>query len=242
MTIPYLDSSDLKFPNVKSALEEPNGLLAAGGALSKDWLLEAYTRGIFPWYEDSQPILWWSPDPRLILIPENFHVSKSLRKLVKKNFYKVSFNQRFSEVLNGCKKSNRKFEGTWITNEMVEAYTNLHHFGLAHSVEVWSCGSLVGGLYGIALGKVFFGESMFSEVNNASKIGLYYLVMHLKEWGFELIDCQVRSNHLLSLGATEIPRSVFINRLKTCIGNREKMGDWAVKESLIKKEIEYDGK
>ena len=125
---------------------------------------------------------------------------------------------------------------------MVEAYTNLHHFGLAHSVEVWSCGSLVGGLYGIALGKVFFGESMFSEVNNASKIGLYYLVMHLKEWGFELIDCQVRSNHLLSLGATEIPRSIFINRLKTCIGNREKMGDWAVKESLIKKEIEYDGK
>ena len=238
MPIPYLDSNVVDFPNVKTALVEPNGLLAAGGALSKEWLLEAYTRGIFPWYEDNQPILWWSPDPRLILIPENFHASKSLRKLVKKKRCHVSFNQSFCEVLDGCKKSNRKFEGTWITNEMVDAYTNLHHFGLAHSVEVWSSGSLAGGLYGVAVGKVFFGESMFSEVDNASKIALFYLASHLKAWGYELIDCQVRSEHLLSLGATEMPRSLFMDKLRNSIGNRENLGDWVVKEGLIKRELE----
>ena len=241
VTIPYLDPNILHFPNVKSALKEPNGLLAAGGALSKDWLLEAYSRGIFPWYDDSQPILWWSPDPRLILIPEHFRGSKSLRKLVKKRLYKVTFNQNFTDVLGKCKTSNRKYEGTWITNEMAGAYTRLHRFGLAHSVEVWSSGSLVGGLYGIALGKVFFGESMFSNVDNASKIALFYLVLHLKEWGFELIDCQVRSEHLLSLGAIEIPRSVFLDKLNALVGHGEKLGEWGVKEALIEKEFEYNG-
>ena len=237
MPIPYLDPSVINFPNDKSALKEPNGLLAAGGALSTDWLLEAYNKGIFPWYEDGQPILWWAPDPRLTLIPEHFHASKSLRKLVKKQVFKVTFNKCFSEVLEGCKTSTRRHEGTWITNEMAKAYKSLYHCGLAHSVEVWHSGSLVGGLYGIALGKVFFGESMFSEVDNASKVALLYLVLHLKEWGFELIDCQVRSEHLLSLGAKEISRSEFMAKLKFLVGNGEHLSDWHVNERLVEKEF-----
>ena len=235
MSIPYLDPSVINFPNPKSALKDPNGLLAVGGALSKDWLLEAYNQGIFPWYEDGQPILWWTPDPRLTLIPDQFRASKSLRKLVKKQIFKVTFNQCFSEVLEGCKTSTRSLEGTWITNEMVEAYTSLYHCDVAHSVEVWHSGSLVGGLYGIALGKVFFGESMFSEVDNASKVALLYLALHLKEWGFELIDCQVRSEHLLSLGATEISRSEFMAKLEFLVGNGEHLSDWRVNERLIEK-------
>ena len=238
MSITYLDPNILDFPNVKNALKEPNGLLAAGGALSSDWILEAYTRGIFPWYEDNQPILWWSPDPRLVLIPTCFRASRTLRKLVKKRLYRVTFNQNFSEVINGCKTGNRRSEGTWITNDMAEAYTNLHLSGLAHSVEVWSRETLVGGLYGIALGKVFFGESMFSKVDNASKIALLYLVLHLKKWGFELIDCQVYSEHLLSLGATEIPRSVFMDKLKALITRNEICGDWGVEDSYIEQELE----
>jgi len=242
VSVPYLNPHILDFPNLTSALKEPNGLLAAGGSLSKDWLLEAYSRGIFPWYEDGQPILWWSPDPRLILIPEHFRASRSLRKLLRKGIYKVSFNKSFSDVLDGCRTNNRKYEGTWITDEMANAYKNLHHIGVAHSVEVWSSETLVGGLYGIALGKVFFGESMFSEVDNSSKIALLYLVLHLKEWGFKLIDCQVRSEHLLSLGAIEIPRSKFTGMLPFLVRNGEKIGDWRIKEQLIEKEFKCNEK
>ena len=214
MPVPYLNPDVIAFPDVKNALTDPNGLLAAGGDLSESWLIAAYRRGIFPWYEDGQPILWWSPDPRLSLVPEQFRMSRSLRKLVKKKIYRVSFNQDFIGVIKGCRTNIRKSQGTWITNEMVNAYTELYHSGIAHSVEVWSSKKLVGGLYGVSLGKIFFGESMFSEVDNASKIALLYLTVHLKEWGYKLIDCQVDSDHLESLGASRIPRSQFLDILE----------------------------
>ena len=239
MPVPYLDPDVIAFPEANDALTDPNGLLAAGGDLSKNWLIAAYRRGIFPWYEDGQPILWWSPDPRLSLVPEQFRISRSLRKLVKKKVYRVSFNQDFIGVINGCRTNVRKSRGTWITNEMVTAYTDLYHSGLAHSVEVWSSRKLVGGLYGVSLGKIFFGESMFSEVDNASKIALLYLTVHLREWGYKLIDCQVDSDHLESLGATKISRSQFLDILEKFITKDEKEGNWYVEDRLIQEKIQH---
>ena len=239
MPIPYLDPDEVAFPNAKDALTNPNGLLAAGGDLSKSRLIAAYRRGIFPWYEDGQPILWWSPDPRLSLIPNQFRMSRSLRKLVKKKTYRVSFNQDFIGVINGCRTNIRRSQGTWITNEMISAYTDLYHSGLAHSVEVWSSRKLVGGLYGVSLGKIFFGESMFSAVDNASKIALLYLSVHLREWGYELIDCQVDSDHLRSLGASEIPRSQFLDILEKFITKDEKEENWYVEDRLIQEKIQH---
>ena len=232
MSIPYLDPNSVWFPDPRNALKEPNGLIAAGGSLSTEWLLQAYRQGIFPWYEEGQPILWWSPDPRLILLPGDFRVSKSLRKLARKHVYEISFDKNFSGVLNGCKHGYRKLEGTWITNDIAVAYTNLHLQGIAHSVEVWSSSSLVGGLYGIAIGKVFFGESMFSKVDNASKLALFYLTLHLKEWGFEFIDCQVHSNHLESLGALEIPRCEFMKKLEALTEGKPNNEEWQVDQRI----------
>ena len=237
MSIPYLDPNVIAFPDVNDALMNPNGLLAAGGNLSKSWLIAAYRKGIFPWYEDGQPILWWSPDPRLRLIPDQFRMSRSLRKLVRKKIYRVSFNQDFIGVINGCRTNVRRLQGTWITNEMVNAYTELYDSGIAHSVEVWSSRKLVGGLYGVSLGKIFFGESMFSEVDNASKIALFYLTVHLKEWGYKLIDCQVSSDHLESLGATKISRSEFIEIIEKFVTKEEKEENWYVEDHLIWEKI-----
>lgn len=213
MPVPWLKDDDQEFPSVHEALEEPNGLLAAGGSLAPSRLLSAYSKGIFPWYELDQPILWWSPDPRLILVPDNLLVSRSLARLKRRNSYSFSIDKKFVEVMQNCAAARPGSDGTWITDEMFSAYNILHQEGVAHSVEVWSGARLVGGLYGVAIGKVFFGESMFSKEANTSKLALVYLVNQLQSWGFELIDCQVTSNHLLSLGATEISRNHFIEEL-----------------------------
>lgn len=207
-------SSQLWFPSVAEASKE--GLLAIGGDLSSDRLLLAYRSGIFPWFEDDQPILWWSPDPRMVLFPEGFKVSKSLKKVIDSNIFKVTFNENFSEVIKQCASVKRKGQrGTWITSEMISAYQELHEKGFAKSVEVWKEGKLVGGLYGIDLPekKVFCGESMFSKESNASKVGFYILIEKLKERNYKLIDCQVYTNHLYSLGAEEIPRNEFLKAL-----------------------------
>lgn len=213
MPVPWLKDDDQEFPSVHEALEEPNGLLAAGGSLAPSRLLSAYSKGIFPWYELDQPILWWSPDPRLILVPDNLLVSRSLARLKRRNSYSFSIDKKFVEVMQNCAAARPGSDGTWITDEMFSAYNILHQEGVAHSVEVWSGARLVGGLYGVAIGKVFFGESMFSKEANTSKLALVYLVNQLQSWGFELIDCQVTSNHLLSLGATEISRNHFMEEL-----------------------------
>lgn len=205
--------ADTPFPPVESALHDPNGLLAAGGDLSPERLLRAYRQGIFPWYSDGQPILWWSPDPRAVLFPEHLHISRSLRKVLRKSPYAITFDQDFSAVIHGCRAAPRKQgPGTWIVTEMVQAYCRLHDQGHAHSIECWQAGRLVGGLYGVALGEVFFGESMFSLAPDASKIALVHLA---RSGRYRLIDCQQPSEHLARLGAECIPRREFTRLLST---------------------------
>lgn len=216
--LPWLNQ-ELWFPDLEQALEDPNGLLAAGGDLSPERLLLAYRSGIFPWYDESQPILWWSPNPRSVLFPEKLHVSRSLRKTLKRNIFDITFDQSFREVMLACADSRMDTEGTWITNNMLSSYTELHRMGFAHSVEVWQNDQLVGGLYGIALGRVFFGESMFSRVTDASKVGFVHLVKYLINHGFKLIDCQVESAHLNSLGAELIDRTAFRTQLRQLIND-----------------------
>lgn len=216
MTAPYwlnpLDTS-YEFPPVELALREPNGLLAVGGDLSPTRIISAYRHGIFPWFSANQPILWWSPNPRAVLFPEQLHVSQSLRKTIKKERYSITLDQDFNGVIHACAAPRHASNGTWITPQMINAYCELHRQGLAHSVEAWHNGILVGGLYGIALGKVFFGESMFSQATDASKVAFVYLVAQLQRWDFRVIDCQVTTSHLISLGATEIERARFIELL-----------------------------
>ncbi|MCW9024571.1 MAG: leucyl/phenylalanyl-tRNA--protein transferase [Gammaproteobacteria bacterium] len=216
MTAPYwlnpLDRED--FPNVSLALRDPDGLLAIGGDLSIERLLAAYQRGIFPWYSDEQPVLWWSPDPRSIIRPENLRISRSLQKTLKKQVFQLTIDKAFKDVIKHCSESRKNAVGTWITDEMMYAYNRLHDAGHAHSIECWQNDKLVGGLYGIAIGQVFFGESMFSKVTDASKVAFVYLIKQLQAWGYELIDCQVQSAHLDSLGAENIPRTVFIHALE----------------------------
>ena len=212
--IPWLHPLRLEFPPVESALREPDGLLAAGGDLSAERILAAYRQGIFPWFNPDEPILWWSPDPRCVLFPERLHVSRSLRKALRKQAFRVTFDSAFEQVIAACAAPRAYAKGTWISPEMQRAYCRLHWLGHAHSVEVWQGEELVGGLYGLALGGIFFGESMFSNQSNASKIGFVHLVEHLKKWGYALIDCQVYSDHLASLGADEIPRAEFMARLQ----------------------------
>ena len=207
-------SNELWFPNVNEAGQD--GLLAVGGDLSIERLLLAYRSGIFPWFNDGDPILWWSPDPRMVLFPDKLKVSKSLRRLIKQNKFEISCNKAFAKVIKHCALMKREGQaGTWITDEMLEAYQRLHDLGHAHSVEVWENGVLAGGLYGINLPnqKVFCGESMFSEVSNASKVALYYLVEDLRSKGYQIIDCQVYNPHLESLGAEEISRDQFLHYL-----------------------------
>ncbi|MCF6307153.1 MAG: leucyl/phenylalanyl-tRNA--protein transferase [Flavobacteriaceae bacterium] len=210
----YLSHS-IWFPKPEEA--DQYGLLAVGGDLSVKRLMHAYRSGIFPWFEEDQPILWWSPNPRMVLFPENFKVSKSLQKTIAKNKYQVTFNTNFSEVIKNCSQINRKGQqGTWITENMKDAYSLLHKLGFVVSVEVWFKNELVGGLYGIDLPdkKVFCGESMFNKMSDASKVGFYYLIEKLKTKGYHLIDCQMYTAHLESLGAEEITREVFLTHLK----------------------------
>lgn len=217
--LPWLNDDPALFPPLESALDDPNGLLAAGGDLHPQRIVNAYAQGIFPWYEEDQPILWWTPNPRTILRPHEVHLSRSLRKLLRKAPFELRFDTAFSEVMKACAAPREYAGGTWITPEMHEAYCELHRLGIAHSVEMWNDGKLVGGLYGLALGRVFFGESMFSRQDNASKIAFACLCYHLEAWGFELVDCQVASDHLFSLGAYELPREEFAKTVSGLIGN-----------------------
>jgi leucyl/phenylalanyl-tRNA--protein transferase len=197
------------FPEISAALTAPDGLLAAGGDLKPERLLYAYRRGVFPWFDSGQPILWWSPDPRCVMKPESFHVSRRLRRSIRNSDLSLSFNDSFSLVIESCASDRVGQDGTWITDEMIEAYSSLHAQGWAHSVEVWRDDDLVGGLYGVAIGKAFFGESMFSHASNASKVAMWALCDLLARLEFDVLDCQVVSPHLTSLGATLMPRTEF---------------------------------
>ena len=207
------DDPAAPFPPVEQAEIEPNGLLAVGGDLSSERLLNAYRQGIFPWYSKGQPILWWSPDPRTVLFPQKLKISRSLSKTLRNKAFSVSFDQEFEAVVAACAAPRQHEEGTWITREMTRAYSELHKLGHAHSVEVWSQGELAGGLYGVSMGRVFFGESMFSAQRDGSKIALVFLANKLLDWGYRMIDCQVYSPHLISLGAEEISRALFCRYL-----------------------------
>ena len=208
---------------------DPSGLLAVGGDLSKERLLEAYRLGIFPWYSDDQPLLWWSPDPRLVLDLKDFIISRSLRKTLKKGVFQVTFDHAFEQVIQACAVVPRTAQnGTWITEEMQEAYINLHGLGYAHSVESWFGGKLVGGLYGVSLGKAFFGESMFHLKTDASKVALATLVEKLKSWDFHFIDSQMTTEHMIRLGAKELPRRIFLKRLQLALRHPTKRGRWRI--------------
>lgn len=211
--IPWL-TADAPFPAVESALIEPNGLLCAGADLSPERLLAAYQRGIFPWFSPGEPILWWSPDPRMVLLPQQLVLRRSLLKVLRNRPYEVRLDSDFAAVMAACAAPRQPGQGTWISNEMQAAYLRLHQLGHAHSVEVWQDGRLIGGLYGVALGRVFFGESMFSRVHDASKIALAHLCRFLDQRGFAMIDCQMYTDHLASLGARPVPRHDFVQRLQ----------------------------
>ncbi len=218
-------SEELVFPAIH--LADEHGILALGGDLSPERLLLAYQSGIFPWYSQGEPIIWWSPDPRFVLYPAEIKVSKSMRQVFRKQVFEVSFDQNFEEVIKQCSKIKREGQyGTWITDEMQAAYTTLHQLGYAHSVEVWKEGQLVGGLYGVSLGRCFFGESMFSYESNASKTGFITLVQKLLAHDFKLIDCQVHTQHLESLGAVHISREEFINTVKDALQYPTQIGNW----------------
>jgi leucyl/phenylalanyl-tRNA--protein transferase len=233
-------TDELIFPPPEFA--EDNGLLAVGGDLSKARLLLAYSMGIFPWYSEGSPILWWSPDPRLVLLPHELKVSRSLGQEMKKGTYTVTMDTAFEKVIKSCATVKRKQgNGTWITSEMIDAYTHLHHLGYAHSVESWFEEELAGGLYGVALGGVFFGESMFTKRTNASKVALVMLVRQLMKWRFMLIDCQITTRHLMSLGAREIPRREFMAMLRHALTMPTKKGSWA-ESSIIKTQKQLTGK
>ena len=212
---------------------EDDGLLAIGGDLNKERLLEAYRNGIFPWYEIGQPILWWTPDPRMILVPEEMKISRSLKRVIKKEHFEIRFDTAFQQVIKACADVRiDQGEGTWIIPEMQKAYTELHQDGFAHSVESWSEGKLAGGLYGISLGQCFFGESMFSKKNDSSKVALVALAEFSKTVGIKMIDCQMTTNHLLSLGAKEIKRELFLKNLKKYLEKPTLSGNWN-KDSLL---------
>ena len=225
-------SEDLVFPPARLASRE--GLLAIGGDLSAERLLLAYRAGVFPWFSDDEPILWWSPDPRLVLYPREFHLSRSLEKTIRRGDFTVTMDQAFEQVIRECGRVRRDTgEGTWIVPEMIEAYGGLHHAGLAHSVEAWQGGHLAGGLYGISLGDCFFGESMFARVSNASKVALAALVAYLKAEGFGLIDCQVTTGHLQRMGAREIDRSLYLEELQLHLQGATRQGKWELPREVL---------
>jgi leucyl/phenylalanyl-tRNA--protein transferase len=220
---------DMVFPPPDYA--DPSGLIAVGGDLSSERLLEAYRVGIFPWYSDDQPILWWSPDPRFILELDEFKISRSLQKTLRRKIFQVTFDRVFEEVIAACSVVPREGQrGTWITQEMRDAYLELHGLGYAHSVESWFGGKLAGGLYGVSLGKAFFGESMFHHKTDASKVALATLVEKLKIWGFHFIDSQMTTEHMMSLGAKEVPRRIFLKRLQSALRHSTRRGKWHVED------------
>lgn len=226
--IPWLPQEEIAFPPVTVALIDPPGLLAAGGDLSPERLITAYRHGIFPWYSPGDPILWWSPDPRMVLIPAELKISRSLARTLRNTEYEVRFDSAFGDVIRACAAAPRDGQhGTWITEEMQQAYLRLHDLGHAHSVETWIEGRLAGGLYGIAIGGVFFGESMFSCVKDASKIALAHLCEHLQRHSFGIIDCQMKTSHLASLGARPIPRRDFIAALELLVDRGDMPGRWS---------------
>jgi leucyl/phenylalanyl-tRNA--protein transferase len=226
MTVFYLSENKLAFP--PAFLADDTGLLAVGGDLSIPRLLKAYSSGIFPWYNEDEPILWWSPDPRLVLFPGELHVSRSLAKVIRKNIYEITVDMAFRDVITGCRTVHTETKsGTWLVDEMLEAYISLHEHGYAHSVEAWRDGVLSGGLYGVALGKCFFGESMFSVSDNASKVAFSLFTEWLMKNGFEMIDCQVATRYLSSFGAREISRKEFLERLAAAIEKPGIMGSWS---------------
>jgi leucyl/phenylalanyl-tRNA---protein transferase len=209
MAISWLNDDAEAFPPLACALREPDGLIAAGGDLRPERLLAAYRRGIFPWYEEPQPILWWSPDPRAVLFPDELHVSTRLRRTLRRGSFRVSADSCFDEVIHACAAPRRQGSGTWIGSAMQRAYSELHRLGHAHSIETWQEDQLVGGLYGIAIGRIFFGESMFARVDDASRVALVHLVGQLRAWGFALVDCQQDTGHMRSMGARTITRAQF---------------------------------
>jgi leucyl/phenylalanyl-tRNA---protein transferase len=220
------NTGDLRFPPVDSA--SPEGLIAVGGDLQPDRLLEGYRHGIFPWYSGDQPILWWSPDPRTVLFPDALHISRSLKRSLRPGLFSVTLDRCFRDVMQHCAEPRPQYPdgGTWITAEMLEAYTCLHQLGYAHSVETWKDGQLVGGLYGVALGGAFFAESMFTRVSDASKVALVSLVRQLQVWGFRLMDCQQSSPHVMALGAEAIPRREFLDHLAVALALPKRRGPW----------------
>jgi leucyl/phenylalanyl-tRNA--protein transferase len=229
--LPWLRPED-PFPSCEGALDDPNGLLAAGADLSSQRLLQAYKQGIFPWFNEGQPILWWSPNPRCVLIPDEAHRSRSLRKFIRKSSLSLSFNQHFQEVITHCARAEQENDG-WITDDMIDAYRYLHQLGHAHSLEVRQDGELAGGLYGLAIGKVFFGESMFSLRPNTSKVAFAALSEQLMRWGFKLIDCQVENDHLMSLGARKIDRHDFLAMLTKYTEDTSSLVSWQFDEDIL---------
>jgi leucyl/phenylalanyl-tRNA--protein transferase len=220
------------FPPVETALTETNGLLAAGGDLGAERLIEAYRHGIFPWFSEGQPVLWWSPDPRMVLVPAEIRVTRSLSKVLRNRAYEVRADSAFREVMHACAEPRADQNGTWISDEMVAAYCELHARGIAHSIETWIDGKLAGGLYGVALGRMFYGESMFTRAPDASKIALVHLARQLTHWGFELIDCQVHTGHLARMGGREIPRAEFMHKLAVLVNYPPMTGAWRLDNDL----------
>lgn len=231
--VPRLRPSD-PFPPVESALREPNGLVAVGGGLSVPRLLDAYRHGIFPWFDDGDPVLWWSPDPRLVLPTDAVHVSRSLARRLGRGGLRLTADRAFADVVAACAAPRRDGDGrTWLTADMRRAYEALHRHGAAHSVEVWGdAGALVGGIYGVAIGRAFFGESMFSRVTDGSKVALVVLARQLARWGVPFIDCQVRSDHLVSLGAVDLPRREFLRRVAAAVDQPGPAGPWHLDPDL----------
>ena len=233
--IGWLNPGDL-FPPAETALVDPNGLLCAGLELTPELVLAAYERGIFPWYSEGQPVLWWSPDPRMVLMPQDFNLHRSLRKTLRSSRFEIRTDTRFEAVMRACAEPRPEQGGTWISEAIVDAYSALHRAGFAHSVETWMDGELVGGLYGIALGRVFFGESMFIRRTDASKIAFAHLIVQLKRWQFELIDCQQKTDHLASLGAAPISRLDFLERLSRLVHwdtQAPRSGAWQFDQDLL---------
>jgi leucyl/phenylalanyl-tRNA--protein transferase len=218
--------ADEPLPPVTEALAEPNGLLAAGGDLSVPRLVDAYRHGVFPWFSPGQPILWWSPDPRMVLVPRELKVARSLQKVLRNRQYEVRADTRFHAVMQACAEPRPEQDGTWISDDMLAAYGALHEQGLAHSVETWIDGELAGGLYGVALGRMFYGESMFTRAADASKIALVHLARQLERWQFGMIDCQMHTPHLASLGAREMPRADFMRNLQELVNYPGVPGRW----------------
>jgi len=232
LMIPWLELRD-PFPPVEQALAEPNGLLAAGDDLSMPRLLDAYRRGIFPWFNEEDPVLWWSPDPRMVLFTDRVHVSRSLRKRLRSGALRVTCDTAFGQVMSGCAAPRAGQDGTWITRGMVYAYEQLAAHGHAHSVEVWEGESLVGGLYGVGIGRMFFGESMFTRRSDASKVALVTLARQLGRWGFPLIDCQTSTAHLASLGACELTRAEFLGEVARLVGLEGPVRPWRFDADLL---------